>query len=85
MEMKKFNYMLEINILTLPMMRLLLSKAQESKDLWKPSKPCHVGIHWIAHAEYSQMRAMCHGFSHFTFFFASFCIDKISHPQHIKG
>ena len=19
----------------------------------KPSKPCHVGIHWIAHAEYS--------------------------------
>ena len=27
------------------MLRLLLSKAQECKDFWKSSKPCHVGIH----------------------------------------
>ena len=37
------------------MLRLLLSKAQERIYFWKPSKPCHVGIHWIALAEYSQM------------------------------
>ena len=25
------------------------------KDFWKPSRPSHVGIHWIALAVYSQM------------------------------
>ena len=44
-----------LNGLTLPMLRLLLSKAQECKDFWKSSKLSHVGIHWIALAEYSQM------------------------------
>ena len=39
--------------LTLPMLRLLSSKAQGHKDFGKPSKHCHVGIHWIAFAEYS--------------------------------
>ena len=34
--------------LTLPMLRLLLTKAQTSR-------PCLVGIHWIALTEYSQM------------------------------
>ena len=29
----------------LPMLRLLLSKAQERKDLLKTSKPCNVDIH----------------------------------------
>ena len=38
--------------LTLPMLRLLSSEAQGRKDFWKPSKPSHVGIHWIALAEY---------------------------------
>ena len=38
--------------LTLPMLRLHSSKAQGHKYLWKPSKPCHVGIHWKALAEY---------------------------------
>ena len=38
--------------LTLPMLRLLTSKAQGHKDFWKTSKPCHVGIHHIALAEY---------------------------------
>ena len=45
---------LSINCLTLPMLRLLLSKAQGCKHFWKPSKPCHVGIYGIALAEYSQ-------------------------------
>ena len=36
---------------------LLSYEAQGRKDCWKPSKPCHVGIHWITLwiAEYSQM------------------------------
>ena len=38
--------------LTLPMLRLLKSKAQGHKDFRKTSKPCHVGIHHIALAEY---------------------------------
>ena len=41
--------------LTLPMMRLLLPKAQGCKDFLKPSKPCLVGTHWKALAEHSQM------------------------------
>ena len=41
--------------LTLPMLRLLLSKGKGCRDFLKPSKPCHVGIHWIALAENSQM------------------------------
>ena len=34
--------------LTPRMLRLLSSKARGSKDFLKPSKPCHVGIHWKA-------------------------------------
>ena len=41
-----------IGPLTLPMLRLLSSKAQGHEDNWKPSKPCHVGIHLKALAEY---------------------------------
>ena len=40
-------------IITHPMLRLLLSKAQGCKYFCKPSKPCHVGIDCIALAEYS--------------------------------
>ena len=58
--------------LTFPMLRLLSSKAQGCKDLWKPSQPCHVGIHWIALAEYSQMRSMYQGFNLFSVFFFFF-------------
>ena len=39
-------------LLILPMPRLLSSKAKGCKDFGKASKPCHVGIHWIALAEY---------------------------------
>ena len=40
---------------TLPMLRLLSSKAQRCKKFGKSSKPCHVGIHSIAPTEYCQM------------------------------
>ena len=52
-------------LLTLPMLRLHLPKAQECKNLWKPSRPCHVGIHWIALTEYSQMSTHVPGFRWF--------------------
>ena len=45
-------------------------------------KPCHVGIHWIALAKYSQMSTHIPGFRSFFRFFASFCIGQISHQQH---
>ena len=38
---------------------------------WKPSKPCHVSIHWIALSEYSQMSTHVPGFQ---YFFHVFCI-----------
>ena len=52
-------------IITLPMLRLPSSKAQGHKDFWKPSKPCLVGIHWKALAEYSQMSTHVPGFQSF--------------------
>ena len=36
-----------------------------SKELWKRSKPCHVGIHWIALSEYSHMSTHVQGFQSF--------------------
>ena len=55
-----------MKLLTIPMLRLLPSKAQGSKDFGKPSKPCHVGIQWRALAEYSQMNThVLKSFSHF--------------------
>ena len=38
---------------TLPMLRLLMSKTTRRKDFSKPSKLCHVGIHWIGLTNYS--------------------------------
>ena len=67
---------------TLPILRLLSSKVQGRKDFWKPSKPCHVGIHWKALAECSQMSTHLPGFQSFLRLFASFCIDQIRHQQH---
>ena len=37
-------------------------KAQGCRDFCKPSKPSHVGIHWIALTEYSQMSTHVPGF-----------------------
>ena len=42
-----------------------------TQNFWKPSKPCHVGIHWKALAEYSQMSTHLLGFR---LFFIFFCI-----------
>ena len=60
--------------LNLSMLRLLLSKTQEYKDFWKPSKPCHVGIHWIVFSEYSQMGTHVTRFQWCFKFFSPFCI-----------
>ena len=65
------NYLYLGHYLTLPMLRLLSSKAQGCKDFQKPSKHCHVGIHWIALAEYSQMSTHV---PRFQSFFQVFCI-----------
>ena len=61
------------------MLRLLSSKAHGRKYFWEPSKPCCVGTHWIALAEYYQMSTNVVVFQSF---FASFCIGQISHQQH---
>ena len=66
--------------LTLPMLRLLSSKAQECKVFWKPSKPCHLGIHWIALAEHSNVGTHVPRFQSFFKVFAWFCIGQISQP-----
>ena len=47
------------------------------KHFRKPSKAYHVGIHWIALAEYSQMSTHVPGFQTFFRFFALFCIGQI--------
>ena len=71
--------------LTIPMLRLLSPKAQGYKDFYKPSKPCHVGIHWKALTEYSPMNTHVPGFkSFFPDFCIVFVIYKISHHLH-KG
>ena len=68
--------------LTLPMLRLLSSKAQKRKDFCKPSKLSHLGIHWIALAEFFQMSTHLPGFQSVSRFFIPFCICQISHQQH---
>ena len=60
------------------------SKALGHKDFLKSSKPCHVGIHWIALAEYSEISTHMPGFQSFFRVFESFCIGQISHQKH-KG
>ena len=70
-------------VLTLPILRLLLFKAQGCKDIWKPSKPCHVGIHWIALTQYSQMSTQI--YARVSVIFQVLCILlywNISHQQH---
>ena len=73
-----------LKALTLPMLRLLLPKAQGWKDFFKPFKPCHVGIHWKALFEYSKMSTHVLGFQTSFRSIASFYISKISNQQH-KG
>ena len=58
------------------MLRLLSTEAQGRKDFKKSSKPCHVGIHWIALTEYSQLSTHMTGFSHF-YLFPHFVLAKL--------
>ena len=60
-----YTYRPPIVPLTLPMLRLPSYKKQGRKDVWKPSKPCHVGIYWIALTGYSQMNTHVPGFQSF--------------------
>ena len=67
------------------MLRLLPSKVHwDAKVFEKLSKPCHVGIHWLACAEYSQMSTMCQGFSHFKVFLHHFVLAKLA-TSSIRG
>ena len=68
--------LIQAAFLTLPMLRLLSCKAQGRKDFWKPSKPCHIGIHWIALTEYSQMSTHITGFHSFLGFSHTFVLAK---------
>ena len=74
-----------VSCLTLPMLRLLSSKAQGCNDFWKPSKPCHVGI-LIGELSLKPLRwvPMCQVFGHFSGFLHHFVFGRISHQQH-KG
>ena len=71
-----------MNGLTLPMLRLLSSKTKIFEN--HLIIPCHVGIHWKALVEYSQMSTHLPGFTSFSRFLASFWIAQIIHQQH-KG
>ena len=66
------------HFLTLPMLKLLSSNAQECKYIWKLSKPCNVGIHWIALTEYSQMSTHMSGFQWFFRIYELFCIGQLA-------
>ena len=70
---------------TLPMLRLLSPKAQGCKEFCKPSNPCHVGIHWKALTEYSQMSTHVPWFqSFYSGILHISCNGQIGHQQH-KG
>ena len=49
-----------------------------AKNFWKPSKPCHVGIHWKALAEYFQLSTHLPGFQSFSGFLHHFVLAKLA-------
>ena len=53
-------------------------QSTRKQDYSKTSKPCCVGIHWRALAEYSQMITYMSGFQSFFRIFASFFIGQIT-------
>ena len=61
--------------LTLPMLRLLQSRAQEPNIF--ENNLNRVIVHWIALAEYFQMSTMCQGFSHFSGFLHHSVLAKL--------
>ena len=48
------------------------------KDVWKSSKPCHVGIHYIAHTECFHMYTQMPGFQQFSAFVHHFVLAKLA-------
>ena len=52
-------------------------KTQRCKYLRKPSKPCNVGICWIALAEFFQMSTHLPGFQSFPAFLRRFILPKL--------
>ena len=49
-----------------------------AKIFWKPSKPFHVGIHWLALAEYSQMNTHTPGFQSLFSFLRHIVLAKLA-------
>ena len=74
-------------LLTVTILRLLIKfrpNLKFAKIFWKSSKPCYVGIPWIALAEYSQTSTHVPGFqSIFKFFAYNFVLAKLA-PSSIK-
>ena len=65
--------------ISLSMLRLLSSKAQDLKNFfYKSSKSCHVGIHWKALSECSQMSTHLPGFRSFFRFWHHFVMAKLA-------
>ena len=60
------------------MLRLFSTKAQWPNIFFKPSKPCHVDIHWKALDRYTQIGTHMPGFPSFLSFFASFCFAQVA-------
>ena len=70
--------------LTLPMPSLSFLQSTRTHNLWKASKPCHVGIHWIALHEYSQMSTHLPGFQSFFRFLYHFVLAKSANSIRVK-
>ena len=71
--------------LTLPMLKLLSSKAQKFKTFEKPSEHCHGGIHYIALTEYYQMSTHLPGFQYFfSNFLHHFVLAKLASSIRVK-
>ena len=66
----------------LPMLRLFSSEAQGPwgrKDFWKPSKPCHVSIHWnYLLPSILRWVPKCHGFNYFSGLLPLFVLAKLA-------
>ena len=63
-----------------------MTKEQEGKVFLKPSKPCRLGIHWIALVEYSHMSTPYARVSVIFKVLASFRIGKLTTTSiRVKG
>ena len=60
-------------------MRIFYGSKRKIDLFFKPSEPCHVGIHWIALSLSTLRRVpMYQGFSHFLGFLHHFVISKLA-------